>query len=62
MTARNILLAIYAIGYWLYVGAAAVWYWPASRSLYDWLTYVLFQAIYAIFWPVLLAIQLVGGQ
>lgn len=51
--AKNLISAIYIIGYWLYWFAAAISAW-GNMSFYEWWKYVAFQMIYAVFWPIFL--------
>ena len=53
----NVATTIYILGYWLFVIAAAVFYWPISQSFEDWRNYVGWQMLYGIAWPILLLIQ-----
>ncbi len=49
----------YAMGWWLYFAAAGVFAGP-KLSFSDWQGYMGFQAFYAIFWPILVILSLVG--
>jgi hypothetical protein len=55
----NILLAIYATGYFIFVFGAAIFYWPIAQSFWDWQIYVFFQTWYGLVWPILLILQLI---
>ena len=55
------LMAVYVAGYWLYVAIAAAYAWP-NLSFWSWWTYVLFQAVYAVFWPILALLSLIGAR
>lgn len=57
--AAKVVMWIYGAGYWAFVLTAAVTAWP-HLPLMTWWTYVLFQAMYGIAWPVLLALNLQG--
>jgi hypothetical protein len=46
-------------GYWFYLLVAAVLAWP-RLPLMAWVNYVVFQAVYAAFWPILVALELFG--
>jgi hypothetical protein len=44
---------VYIGGYFLYLGAAGVSAWP-HMTFSEWQYYMLFQAFYAIIWPIIL--------
>jgi hypothetical protein len=55
----KIVQVVYIVGYWLYVLGAAIFYWPLSTGFFDWQTYVFFQLLYALVWPILFIAQVV---
>lgn len=52
----TIAMWTYLVGYWSYVFLAGIAVWP-RLSLMAWLDYVVIQAVYALFWPVLVALK-----
>jgi hypothetical protein len=44
---------IYTAGYFLYLFVSAARAWP-SKTLSDWITYVSWESVYAICWPILI--------
>ena len=55
MPAR-IALFTYLVGFWCYLFLAAIAAWPRP-SVMAWLNYVFIQAVYGIFWPILVALE-----
>jgi hypothetical protein len=50
----------YIVGYWLYIVAAGFWAWSQIPTFGTWAFYMLFQLIYAFFWPILVPLSLAG--
>lgn len=50
----------YLTGFWCYLFLGALDAWP-RLSLSAWLNYVIAQAGYAVFWPILVALELFGS-
>jgi len=57
--AGKIVLIIYITGYWLYVILAGIMMW-SSMGFSEWRLYILFQAFYALVWPVWLVKAIIG--
>ena len=57
--AGKVVMWTYFTGYWFYLLVAAVLAWP-RLPLMGWVNYVVFQAVYAVFWPILVALELFG--
>jgi hypothetical protein len=56
--AGKVVMWTYFTGYWFYLLVAAVLAWP-RLPLMAWVNYVVFQ-VYAVFWPILVALELFG--
>ena len=54
------ILWTYVAGYWLYILFAALWSWSMISGFGAWRYYVSFQFLYALVWPVLLLLELLG--
>jgi hypothetical protein len=57
--ALKVILWFYIIGYWFNLLFAAAMEWP-RLPLMAWVKYVLIQAIHALYWPILIALDLSG--
>jgi hypothetical protein len=57
--AGKVVLWLYITGYWFYLLFAALMAWP-GLPLMAWVNYVLFQALYAVFWPILVTLELIS--
>jgi hypothetical protein len=49
----------YLTGFWCYLFLGALDAWPRLPAM-DWLSYVMAQAVHAVFWPILVALELLG--
>jgi hypothetical protein len=56
---RQVVMWLYITGYWFYLVFAAVMAWP-RLPLMAWVNYVVLQALYAVFWPILVTLELLG--
>jgi hypothetical protein len=54
--AGRLAIWIYITGYWFYLLFAAATAWP-RLPLIAWAKYVLLQAIHALYWPILIALE-----
>ena len=59
-TVGDWLMIVYAVGYWALITGSGIYYWPIASSFGDWWRYVLWQAVYALAWPIILVIQILG--
>jgi hypothetical protein len=50
----------YLTGFWCYLFFGALAAWPRLPFM-PWLSYVIVQAVYAVFWPILVALDLFGS-
>jgi hypothetical protein len=57
--AGKVVMWLYITGYWFYLVFAAVMAWP-RLPLMAWVNYVVLQALYAVFWPILVTLELLG--
>ena len=57
--AGKVAVWIYITGYWFYLLFGAVVAWP-RLPLTAWVNHVLLQAIHAVYWPILIALELFG--
>jgi hypothetical protein len=57
--AGKVAMWLYITGYWFHLLFAAVMAWP-RLPLMAWANYVVFQAVYAVFWPILIPLELFG--
>ena len=57
--AGKVAMCTYITGYWFYLLFGAVITWP-RLPLMAWVNYVVFQAVYAVLWPILIALELFG--
>ena len=54
--AGNVAWLTYLVGYWCYLFLSGIAAWP-RLSVMAWLNYVFIQAVYGIFWPILVALE-----
>jgi hypothetical protein len=54
------LMAVYFVGYFGYIIGAAIYAW-SHLGFDNWYSYLFFQCLYAIIWPVFALIALAGA-